>query len=545
MDVVETWPQGDSRRRALLTQLEHWLTRGIEVRPGSIPDFNTVDQQVEPAVPADLVASALRSVPADKVVRPGLQVHGLTILGDLDLSFLDFAQGLQFTNCTFTGSIDLSEARVAALRLHQSKLTSAEGVYSLNASELEVADSLVLPAEVKRPINLAAVRIGGNLAGCPVLVSELKDSWVLDALGLEVGGVISIGTPQHKWGGAINLWGAEVGGGVRIAGILHQPADGPALDLSWSEVGEDLDLHVRVEGVTNPSHVVIQVPHLTVKRDLVIHLALRDGSVDATNATAGGCFRTEHENLPPVGALLLSGLDAGEMNLGTLPEAVPGVRQLTRLRLGDFSGCLSDDGRLASRWLDGASTFTAQPWEEMARVYAANGQPAYARRMRYGAARRATRQSPLGTRALRTLYWATTGHGYYPGLALAWLLVLFLAAAGLTSWNHDQFTTPATPTITRLAEQKGPSGSRTETQPSSEVVKGRVTADQCQPRQWDTPCLSDIEYAISSTLSPVAAAPPWLPPAGWVSWALLLIKALAWVFVALLLAGVTGLLRRQ
>jgi len=534
--------ESGSRRGALLAHLMGALAGGFQVSRGSIPELETSGPQRRPRLPADLVARALRSVSVDNVVRPGLCLDGLEVVGDLNLSYIDFSQELEFTNCEFTGSIDLSQARVAALRLHQSTLTSVSDEYAVNARDLEVGGSLVLPAQVNRPINLAGAKIHGNLAGCPRLVSKVDDSWVLDAMGIEIGGVISVGLPEHIWGGAINLFGAEVVGGVRIAGILQQPADGFALDLSWAAIGEELDLNLRVHDVGSPNDVVLRIKNASVKRDLTIRLVLADGSVDATDTVVEGCFAFDQQGLLPTGALLISGLGAGEIDVGDHDTDLPDVRELTRWKVEDISGHLRSHAKAARDWLDGAGIFAAQPWEELAKVYKANGQPADARRIQYWAARRATRHSPPGTRLARNLYWATTGHGYYPLLALVWLVVLFTAAFALTNLNHDRFTTLTTVAIGRANESNTPATKPQQPQREAEA-SGRVTAADCRNPQWDTPCLNDVEYAMSLTLSPVTGSLPWQPPHGWVSAALLLIRTLSWVFVALLLAGVTGLLR--
>ena len=529
------------RRDAIYAHLVHSITDGVEVKPGSIPELSDSEDHSRPTLPASVLEQALRCVPEDKVRRPGLRLQGLTVIGDLDLSYLDFPEGVQFTDCVLAGSLDLTEARVAAIGLYKSRVKSGNAVYSINAPNLVAADAVVLPEAVDRPINLTAAKIGGNLAGCPSLDPGVGGSWVLDAMGIEVGGVISVGVPDLRWGGAINLFSAVVSGGTRIAGVVEQPASGAALDMSWGEFGEDLDIRVRIDEVTDHDHPAVQIAHATVKRDLTIRVALTDASVDCTDVSVGGCFRTVQEGLRPQGSLSLSGLDAGELDLGAHQSDLPTLRQLTRVKIENVSGRLGEHPKSARAWLDGAESFTTQPWEEFARVYSANGQPASARNMRYWAARRATKQSPWPTRVLRNLYWITTGHGYYPLLSLAWLAGLFGLAFAITTSHHDQFTTPMTSTIAGAISVENGTRTNTATDPGT----GRVAAAKCRDRSWDTPCLSDAEYAIGVTLSPISDASPWEPPAGWVGAVLLAVRALSWIFVALLLAGVTGLLRRE
>jgi hypothetical protein len=55
--------------------------------------------------------------------------------------------------------------------------------------------------------------------------------------------------------------------------------------------------------------------------------------------------------------------------------------------------------------------------------------------------------------------------------------------------------------------------------------------------------LNNVQYAISVVV-PVADSQPWEPPDP-VAALLLIFRILSWVFVAILLAGVTGLLKQQ
>lgn len=48
----------------------------------------------------------------------------------------------------------------------------------------------------------------------------------------------------------------------------------------------------------------------------------------------------------------------------------------------DIHGLLRTDRKAAKDWLDNSTVFTSQPWEELARVYDRNGQPADARCLR-------------------------------------------------------------------------------------------------------------------------------------------------------------------
>jgi hypothetical protein len=211
-------------------------------------------------------------------------------------------------------------------------------------------------------------------------------------------------------------------------------------------------------------------------------------------------------------------------------------------------GSIAVDPKVARDWLDTVDrarsadaddsvlvlSSPAQPWAELARVYEDNGQPVDARRLRYAWARRANRHSPPAATLVQTLYRITSGYGHYPFLALAWLVLLFVAAFTITSVAHDDFTTPTTRVI---ADHEFPGA-------EASGAPGRVTAGLCENPEWDTSCLNSIEYAFGVTLAPAIKASAWEPPPGPTAYILHAFRTLSWIFVGFLLAGLTGLLRK-
>jgi hypothetical protein len=203
------------------------------------------------------------------------------------------------------------------------------------------------------------------------------------------------------------------------------------------------------------------------------------------------------------------------------------------------------DRRAAAGWLD--SQWAAQPWQELATVYDRNGQPADARWIRYRSAVRSTRNTKGWSWLGRQTYRWTTGHGYYPLAAAGWLIVIFGIAWSLAAAWADEFTTTTTDTIsadlTARAEAAATSG-QAEDPPIPEPLPGRVPAAWCT-HGWDVPCLDPPVYALTTAFPAAAATQAWTPPDGWLTVVFYVLRLLAWVFTALLLAGVTGLLRKQ
>jgi hypothetical protein len=193
----------------------------------------------------------------------------------------------------------------------------------------------------------------------------------------------------------------------------------------------------------------------------------------------------------------------------------------------DIHGPLRSDWAAARSWLKTTAETSVQPWHALAAVYERNGEPASARRLRFAAANKVTSQSPLPTKILRSLYGAVVGYGYYPLLAGFWLAMVVVAGSIIVATNRADFV------------------------PTRDAANAAAIAYLQQthnPIPTQTPP-KPLHYTVS-TLLPTAvgnAASDWTvrADAPWLSVTLTTLKLTAWVLTALLLAGVTGLLRKE
>jgi hypothetical protein len=212
--------------------------------------------------------------------------------------------------------------------------------------------------------------------------------------------------------------------------------------------------------------------------------------------------------------------------------------------LGDVTGLIRHDKKAAAEWLRGdnaAKEFVAQPWHELANVYDRNGQPADARWMRWNAARGVTRTSPWWSKPIRWTYGLLVGHGYYPLIAALWLILVIVASALIVHTNAVVFT----PTVTNKAAWK-------TLPPLNQPTPPITGATLCRDLQDRSSCLNPVLYAFDNALPGTLAtgqAAQWTAYGAqgwnmWVPYTLGGLKIASWILVALLLAGVTGLLRR-
>jgi uncharacterized membrane protein YraQ (UPF0718 family) len=132
--------------------------------------------------------------------------------------------------------------------------------------------------------------------------------------------------------------------------------------------------------------------------------------------------------------------------------------------------------------------------------------------LRLRAARQATRAARWWTQPPRVAHDLLVGYGYRPMLAGAWLLAALLLAFALTGTHQASFE-PANLTQACQAAQ------------AARAARGNSPAGSVTP----------LTTGQSSS---------WRPTTAWVYYAWTFLKAFGWLLTALLLAGVTGLLRR-
>lgn len=202
-------------------------------------------------------------------------------------------------------------------------------------------------------------------------------------------------------------------------------------------------------------------------------------------------------NLPPLA-------DAQGWNLGMVHGFLLWRRKDTRSWLGTIDEKTS---------LHDQTGFASQPWKEVAKIYERVGQPEDAQWLRHQAAKRTTQIMPHIPKLLRRLYNIFVGYGYYPHRAAYWLVFVWLTVVILCFFNLGEFISA------------GPQETSSAT--------GQFN-----------PFLYALDIAVPAASSGQAEA--WaIPNKPWLPSLFALLKGFSWFLTALLLAGVTGLLRRE
>ncbi|MFC9440745.1 hypothetical protein, partial [Nocardia sp. NPDC057030] len=490
-----------------------------------------------------------------KVTTTGeVRALGATIGGQLSLN------GASFANPGGT-ALHLDQATLTAGLFARDGFTATGEVRALGAT---IGGQLVLNGASFANPSGGALRLDGTTVTGDLFADKLTATGEVRAIAATIGGQLSLtgavltnpgGTALHldqatvtgglfaddgfTATGEVRALGATIGGQLVLSGAVLANPDGVALHLDrvtvsggvFADDGFTATGEVRALGATIGGQLVLNGASfanpdgtaLDLESSVIATLSLIpadvDGTIDLTRATITD-LRTPPETLPP-GRLIATGW------------------QVT-----DVHGLIRTDRRAATRWLKSTPTgrgFTAQPWHALAAVYDRNGQPSDARRLRFTAANQTTAHAPWPTKPPRWMYLAVAGHGYYPLLATVWLAGALLLGVVITDQNTEHFI----PTD-RAAANKTATAYATETNtPPPQPI---TAADSCT-RYPDYPCFNAVNYALASvipTATGVTKADWTVSSTAPIALALSIpaLRILAWIFTAVLLAGVTGLLRK-
>lgn len=443
----------------------------------------------------------------DSSVSTSLSLHGTRV-----------DEGVNMNWATVEGLVDLTDA----------ELPASPRDYSLTMIACRCAALTMIGLRAGLEVNMIGARIAGQLQSDNAQLSGVPKSFVADAL--EVGGGAFMS--GLRTAGTVRLFGAH------ITGHLH---------LAQAVLGGEESLlagGIRVDGLTH-------APELTAAGEVNLssgrfadRVNLVDANLDGPGESliaedltvAAGWFALGPKRC--AGTVVLGPMDVAEFAVPCNAPPPPLSPDSTPTwRIGSITGSLQADPDIADRWLSPLAS--PQPREEFAAAYDRAGHPQAARRLRYLSAVRTSRSMSPGARLIRGVYRIAAGYGYYPWRALGLLGIVFAAALVVAVTQRGDFTAATTPVSRNGITDRQPQLLVNGTPP------GRV-AYRDWDAGWDIPAFEPAEYAATTAIpaATIGSAQLWSPPPGPVSWLLMGLKAAAWVLTALLLAALTGLLRK-
>ncbi|MFC5931729.1 hypothetical protein [Cryobacterium melibiosiphilum] len=397
-------------------------------------------------------------------------------------------------------------------------------------------------------------------------LQELTSTGEVRALGIHIRGQLTLtkATLSNPDGNALSLDTATIDGGAYLDELTATgEVRAPSVHIGGLFTLEEATL-------SNPNGHALSLDRATIDGNAVLSALSATGQVRGIGLTVGGqlvLVKTTLSNAggvaltlqeATVGAFLLDNrcVFVGRINLAhttikvlvvedTKPDGgLPPLSSAQGWSIGAVSGFLRNDRKSAAEWLStiegpglagDKKEFVAQPWHELARTYDQTGQPEDGRWLRYQAAKTTTQAMPWASKIARWVYGALVGYGYKPGRVLIWIAVLWCTVFAVSTVNASAFTPSASGAQT--IEARTMNG-------RSEAL--RVTGATTSPPNYPTfqPVLFAVDISLPAATTGQSAA--WqVTGNAWIAILFAAIKGFSWILTALLLAGVTGLLRKS
>jgi uncharacterized protein YjbI with pentapeptide repeats len=488
------------------------------------------------------------------VAKGKISAVGATIRGTLDLRSAELSNvngyALDLEDAEITGGVFGWDGFKAQGEIHAPRVTIKGGLY-LDGAQLRnregfgatlVLDNAVIAgglfvfdgftadgrisakrARINGPLVLDDAKLWGDGKALDLEDAEITDGVFASRLAVQG----EIHAPRVTIKGTLYLDGAE---------IRNLDPSGAVLVLDNAEIaGGVFAAHgFKAEGR-------ISAKRATIRGSLDLSNAILRGA-DGT-AVALDSAKVQRLILVPEevdGSIDLSHAVFDEMETDERPPTVAGTGWV----IGDIYGPLRVDWRAAQTWLNAQqNTTSVQPWYAMADVYERNGDPAAARRLRFRASKKVTAQSSQPTKLIRGVYSAVLGNGYYPMYAAAWLVLVLLVGWLIVGTNREYIVPARVKDATAAVASEA---AKTGAKPDLWLP---VTAETPCKAHPDYPCLNAFDFALNSLLVPAGGTTgsDWVvaPEASAVlTVGLPILKLASWALAALVLAVVTGLLRK-
>lgn len=397
-----------------------------------------------------------------RVVRPGkeaLNFRYASVGGNLDCQGLRTHGEMSAANCRVAASLLLSAARLA----------NPDGL-ALVAGGLEAGGGVFITRgfHASGEVRLIGARLAANLT----IEGAIFSNPGAVALKLDVIRVMELHGDGVNCQGQFSMTGADVSGDLNLPNAVLEHGDGKvALRAERVKVGGSFvltgtqalgevnlrslqagarvyldDTELRDRG---PGAVACRLSRARITSDVFCHRMKAEGSLRLFGSVIDGAVYLPDATLSNPGG---NALDAGNLRVRELdlrPAAVTGCVDLSHaaaellrddpaawpeeMYLEGFTYQALEPSLPAVRRLNWLARdprgHQPQPYEQLAAVYAAHGQPGQAREVAY--ARERIRYIGRGTalKVVGLLQDVTVGYGYRPGRALAWLALLLVTGS--------------------------------------------------------------------------------------------------------------------
>lgn len=443
--------------------------------------------------------------PGDSAADPrGIQLRGALIDGGLDLADVETTLPLRLLDCRTGETIRLAGSRLS----------------SVDLSGLAGTNIVAYEAKVERSVVLSRVRLTCDSPEGTVNFGGASIGGVLDLSGAHL-------TNTHPDGPAFHGNNLATGAGVFLSDGFRAEGGGPrgTVRLSGAVLGSQLNL--TAAWLVNAAGPALVADHLRTGGNLTLSRGFHaEGRHDAgtlrfVGARIGGRLVCDggHAFAAEPGQLVLNASEARVGGDLLLPLSfTPGLLRLDGLTYHGVPRKASLDD-----WLELLAHHTAhyagQPYFQLAAAHSGAGRERDARRIHLARERDLLRRGELGLcgRLWHRITGLTVGYGYRPSIALWWWLGALMVSVLL------------------IAGAAGPLGLLARTTVPGDcalVDQIGLALDGAAPLvTTDAPQRCRLDTAVPGGQFVLAAA-----------WAL---RALAWAFLTLFVAGCAGLVRKS
>jgi hypothetical protein len=578
-------------RNTELGKMTDCARRAEPVRVAEIEGSDS-DRRIRPALLQWLCADAVAS---ELVHQNGIQLWNAEVQGDFDLSFVKVPFPLALVRCQFSDPITLRQAEIPDLIL------SGASVPGIEAGGLQVKGSVFLRQGFvsSGEISLMAAFIGGTL--------DCGDAVIRNAAGIGISGTGVAISADHLTVGAgvflnrgfcaegeVRFLNARIGGNFTCTGgTFSNPAgfaltlDGVAIDgevhlsdgfnakgsvrLLGAQIGGCLDCnggkfhdehseaslalashgaHVRGSVFLNDgfrAEGAVEFVATRIEKNLECINSTFQGEVNAVGASIGGGFHWLRIKNPELATLILRDAAAVRILDDVASWPVKGSLELDGFVYERISEG-PNDARNRLDWLQRQRDFTPQPYRQLAKVLRNDGDGNGAQRVlfRMEHQRRKEKDRNLLSRLLSFLFRITVGYGFYPiPAALGWLAALFALGFFLFwgGYNAGSIVPVDKEAYQAFKNEQLPAyyehfhSSMYSFENSFQLVKlGQVDRWQPDPTPQQVPLVARDWLHRTARLFISADSLRWY------RWFQII---LGWFFTAMIVAGVTGIVRKD
>lgn len=509
---------------------QSWLARIMEFRRNGRMLVLSQGSEPKVSIPATALRAAL--IAGGEIDPSGLRICGARFTGHLHARHITLDYPLHLEFCAFDEVLDFSGAKLRELSIRSSTLPS------LVMDRAVVEQGLFAPhLQCDGVVNLSYAQIGNqanfqdakiNVFAPPGTPNQAGPVLLLDGISI----IGSFFANRLTVRGEVRATDSEISGQLNFNNARLLNNRECAFRLSGLKVARLLLKETSFHGSVSIINLISQ--------NLDMQLAENDAA-DSSTVTIRSSVINRLDLRVAAGWTGLDLQAATVDQLDSPTDVLPvHLSDASGWTIKQITGLMGTNASKTISWLKSAQSTAIQPWEAIAEYYERAGMKSEANRIRHAGARRVTKQAPIYVKPFRYLFAMAAGYGYWPVLSGLWLIASIVLAIYIVGMNSQSMV----PTDNTRAQAAVQEHSQLTGSPQPATVSAELSCEEYSPY----PCFSATTYTVGSSVPGVGAASKqdWTvsSSAPGLTLAVAALRIAAWIFSAILIASLTGLLRR-